>query len=217
MMSREINWEWPLAVLVALTLLVAIWVYPQLPEQVPMHWNVKGQVDSYGSRFTGAFAIPLLNLALYFLFIYLPQLDPRRENYAKFSEVYRVLRYLFHVFLEVLYVVIILTALGYQVPVGRVVPGAVALLLVIIGNFMGRLRFNYFVGIKTPWTLANEEVWRRTHRLSGYVWTISGLLALLSALLLPQDWIWLVFMPLILGAAFFSTAYSYWLFQKIGR
>ncbi|MBO8168674.1 MAG: SdpI family protein [Thermoanaerobacteraceae bacterium] len=216
-MSREIKWEWPLAVLVALTLLVAIWVYPQLPEQVPMHWNVKGQVDSYGSRFKGAFAIPLLNLALYFLFIYLPQLDPKRENYAKFSEVYRVLRYLIHVFLEVLYVVIILTALGYQVPVGRVIPGAVALLLVIIGNFMGRLRFNYFVGIKTPWTLANEEVWQRTHRLSGYVWTISGLLALLSALLLPQSWIWLVFMPLILGAAFFSLAYSYWLFQKIGR
>ncbi|WP_366923501.1 DUF1648 domain-containing protein [Metallumcola ferriviriculae] len=213
----KINWEWPLLLLVIGTLAVGIWAYPQLPDQVPMHWNVQGEVDDYGSRLTGAFAIPLLNVAIYFLFIFLPRLDPKYDNYRKFSEVYRIFRYAMHLFFTGLYLVTIATALGNPLPIGRIVPAGVALLLLVIGNYLGRVRHNYFLGIRTPWTLANEEVWRKTHRLTGYLWTGTSLTALVAALMLPQDLIWMVFFPLILGPPFFAVGYSYWLYRRISH
>ncbi len=216
-MSKEIKWEWPLLVLVALTFIAALWVYPQLPERVPMHWNFRGEVDGYGGRFAGAFGIPLLNLAIYVLFIFLPWLDPKYENYSKFPEVYRILRYAIQLFLVGLYLIVIASALGHPVPVGRIVPAGVALLMVIIGNYLGRVRHNYFLGIRTPWTLASEEVWRKTHRLTAYIWTAAAVIALIAALLLPQSLVWMVFFPLILFPPVFSVGYSCWLFKRLNH
>jgi uncharacterized membrane protein len=174
--------DWPALLLILGGLAAGVLLYSHLPDRVPSHWNIRGEVDAYSSRFWGAFGIPLMNAGIYVLMSALPSIDPRRQNYAKFAGTYRQFKLLMAVFFTGLYSLVIANSLGYRVPVDRVVPFGISLLFLVIGNFMGQIRHNYFVGIKTPWTLANEEVWRKTHRLGGFVWVASGVAGMVGAL-----------------------------------
>ncbi|OPY58442.1 MAG: Immunity protein SdpI [Pelotomaculum sp. PtaU1.Bin035] len=174
--------EWPLLLIIIGALIAGFIIYPHLPEQVASHWNLKGEVDRYSSRTWGAFGIPIMTTAIYIMMLLLPLIDPRKQNYQKFTGAYRLFRAVMVVFMIGLYAVIVANALGCQVPVGRVVITGVALLFIVMGNFMGQIRQNYFVGIKTPWTLANEAVWQKTHRLAGRLWVGAGLIGLAAAL-----------------------------------
>ncbi|MBO8128677.1 MAG: SdpI family protein [Peptococcaceae bacterium] len=211
--NKEYRWvdilrqDWPL-ILILLGLLVAAFVvYPQLPERVPMHWNAGGEVDRYGSRFTGAFAIPLLTIGIYIGMLVFPLMDPRRANYANFSTAYRAIRTGLVLFLAVLYGIVTTNALGYEVNVARVVPITLGLLFILIGNFLTQVRHNYFVGIRTPWTLASEEVWRKTHRVGGFAFVLAGIISILAAFLPAPANFWVVIGSLI-GAAAITTIYS---------
>ncbi|WP_211321996.1 SdpI family protein [Brockia lithotrophica] len=160
-------------------LVAAFSLYPQLPERVPVHWNLEGEVDRYGSRLEAAFEIPLLTLGLYLLMLVTPLIDPNRRNYGRFLGAYRVIRWSFVFFMVVVYGIVMTSALGHAVDVGRWVEVVLSLIFVVTGNVMGQIKPNYFVGIRTPWTLADEEVWRRTHRLAARVWVFGGLICLL--------------------------------------
>jgi len=181
---------------------------------VPTHWNFQGQVDDYSSRAFGAFMIPLLNIGIYLMMLFMPLIDPRRDNYARFTGAYQYLRWGTVLFMSVLYGTTILSALGMQINIGMVVKGFVALLFILIGNFMGQMRPNYFVGIKTPWTLANEQVWEKTHRMSGKLWVGAGILELALA---PVQALWgaYLFFGLVLAMAIIPIAYSYFIFRKL--
>jgi len=162
MMKKILNFikkDWFIIAILALTFMVSLYFYPRLPNRVPSHWNIKGQIDGYSGRFFGAFGISLMNLAFYFLFIFLPYLDPKKANYAKFPSAYKLIRYSFHLLFAGIQATVLLVALGYHINVGLVIGLGTSLLFVVIGNVMGKFKHNYFVGIKTPWTLANEEVW----------------------------------------------------------
>ena len=171
---NTVRHDWPLWVLMAGVLLASFVIYPYLPDQVPGHWNIHGQVDAYYPRSFGAFFPPLLAIAIYLLMLFTPVLDPRRDNYVRFKSAYTFLRWITIIFLVLIYAAAILAALGYQINIGIVVKALVAVLFIMIGNYMGQFRHNYFVGIKTPWTLANEEVWQRTHRIAGRIWVLGG-------------------------------------------
>jgi len=203
--------EWIGLLLIIATFVVGIIVYPSLPEQVPSHWNIRGEVDDYSSRFWGAFGIPLLNLGLFCLMWVLPLIDPRRQNYRHFSRGYRIFRLAMVLFLTILYGVIISVALGYAVPVNKVVLLCVSLLLLVIGNFMSTFRHNYFVGIKTPWTLASEEVWQKTHRLGAKLFVALGILGIIAAFGPP--FLNYVFFAGIMVAVFVPFVYSYLLYR----
>lgn len=215
-----LNWatlgrDWPLWILMAGFLVVAFFVYPHLPDQVPSHWNIHGQVDAYSSRFFGAFFEPLLAPALYLLLILLPLADPRKENYVRFAGAYAFLRWALLIFMYGLYVVTLLASLGYTVNPGLFVKAGVAVLFIIIGNFMGQFRHNYFVGIKTPWTLADEEVWRRTHRLGGRIWVLCGLGCLALS---PFSGVWdYLYFALIVLMVLYPMVYSYVIFERQKR
>ncbi|MEA4925891.1 MAG: SdpI family protein [Syntrophomonadaceae bacterium] len=206
--------EWPLLLLMAGLLLTAVLVYPHLPDQVPSHWNMQGEVDDYQGRFFGAFFAPLLTVGLYLLLLFLPLIDPKRDNYLKFKGAYTFLRWGLVVFMAVVYGLTILAALGYAINIGLAVKAMVSFLLIVIGNFMGQFRHNYFVGIKTPWTLANEEVWQRTHRLGGKLWVIGGLFCLAVS---PFDagWAAVIFFGAIMVMTIVPILYSYLLFAKL--
>lgn len=176
-----IRTEWPLLFIIVGTLIAGWLIYPHLPEQVASHWNLRGEVDGYASRTWGAFGLPLMTAAIYLLMLLLPSIDPRKQNYQKFAGAYRLFRAVMVLFMTGLYVVVVASALGGQIPVGRVVITGMALLFIVIGNFMGQIRQNYFVGIKTPWTLANEVVWQKTHRLAARLWVGAGLIGLVAA------------------------------------
>lgn len=206
-LNENLRKDWFL-LLILLGLLVAAFIaYPQFPERVPIHWNVKGEIDGYGSRFTGAFAIPLLTTGIYIGMLLLPLVDPRRANYARFSTAYRALRAGLVLFLTLLYGVTTAVALGHGINVSRVILISLGILFIIIGSFLPKVQANYFVGIKTPWTLASEETWRKTHRLGGPIFVMDGLVSILASFLAAPLNFRLVIGSL-LGATVIPTIYS---------
>jgi uncharacterized membrane protein len=211
---EQIRSDWPLILLLLAMLAAAFFIYPHLPERVPSHWNIHGQVDGYSSRFWGAYAMPLLNAGIYFLMLVAPYIDPRRDNYVKFSSVYRVMKALLICFFAGMYILVILAALGYPVSVDRFVPLGIAFLIIIIGNYMGKFRHNYFVGIKVPWTLADEAVWRKTHRLAAPLWVAAGFCGVVGALFGGMTAFVLLLAPLAL-ASIIPVIYSYRLYKRL--
>jgi len=205
--------DWPLWVLMVGLLIIAVWVYPHLPDKVPSHWNIQGEVDGYQSRFWGAFFAPLMAMGLYLLLLFLPIIDPKRDNYLRFTSAYSFMRWSLVIFMAIIYGITILVALGYSINVGLVVKAMVSFLLIIIGNFMGQFRHNYFVGIRTPWTLANEEVWQRTHRLGSRIWVIGGLVCLAMSVF-NTVWSAVVFFTVIMIMTLVPIIYSYIIFNK---
>ena len=211
----NIKKELPIILIIVLMFAASIYFYPQLPDKIPTHWNFKGEIDGYSGKLSGAFLMPVMNIIMYGLFIFMPAIDPKKENYKLFESTYIYFRYLFHIFFLGIHGLIIAAALGYNVDTGRLVTLAVSLLLMLMGNVMGRLKHNYFVGIKTPWTLADEEVWRKTHRLGAILWTAGGLMGVIMSLL-RQSMGW-VFIAVIAVMTFIPIVYSYLIFSKLKK
>jgi len=214
-LSKNIKQDWPVLFFILATLAAGLLLYPRLPDMMPGHWNIKGQIDGWVSKPFGVLFFPLLNLGLYPLMLLLPRIDPRRENYRRFAGVYRLIRLFLHVFLALLYIVTLLAALGYTLRVDAIVKFAVSLLILVLGNYMGKIKHNYFVGIKTPWTLASEEVWYKTHRFAAPLWVGAGILGMAISVF-RQVWLnWLYFASLIV-IGLVPIIYSYFLFRKTG-
>lgn len=210
--------DWIVIGIITLTFIFTLYFYPSLPSKIPNHWNSKGQIDGYSGRLFGAFLIPLMNLAFYFLFIFLPYLDPKKANYEKFPAAYKLLRYSFHILFACIQVTILLVALGHPVNVGMVIGVGVSLLFVVIGNVMGKFKHNYFVGIKTPWTLENEEVWVKTHRMAAPLWVVGGIVSAFFAILLDGKTSSSI--ALLITVSIISIVpmiYSYVIFKKLDK
>lgn len=162
-------------------------LYARLPAVIPMHWGISGAADGFAPRI-GAFYTPLLTAGLLLLLQLLPRIDPHRENYARFAESYAAFRLALALFLGLTEASMLCEALRPgTLDIGRVITAGVGLLLCVIGNFMPKFRHNYFVGIRTPWTLADEQVWYATHRLGGRVWFAGGLALAVLAFAVPAD------------------------------
>lgn len=162
-------------------LLTAV-LYPSLPEQIPTHWNLDGTV-TYGERYT-IFFLSGMGLLFAVMFDVLPKIDPRRQNYEKFGRFYDLFCVLMEFFLLIVNGVILTETLRPgTLSVPMVTMLSIGVLFVVIGNFMPKFKSNFYMGIKTPWTLSSEEVWRKTHRLGGRCFCLSGLLFLICAFL----------------------------------
>lgn len=188
----KLTWrtEWPHWLLLAAMFALAAAAWHTAPDRIPMHWNLAGHVDRYGGRFEGLLAIPLLALAIYGLMILLPRLDPGRANYAAFGPAYSTLRLLLLVVMAALYGLVHLWMRGVHAPIGVWVPLIVGALFIVIGNLLGKVRPNWFVGIRTPWTLSSKVAWTGTHRAGRWVFIFMGALMMLCAAL-PAGWfIW---------------------------
>ncbi len=206
--------EWPLMILLLGTIAYGFYVYPTLPDKVPSHWNVYGEVDSWGSPFWGAFGIPLLNLGAYLMLLLTPYIDPKKEKYLQFARPYTVFRYVFHFFLTGLYAIIIVAAAGRAVPVDQLVPIGISILFIVIGNYMGKIRQNYFFGVRTPWTLASDEVWQKTHRFAGPLWVSAGIICLISSTFGGLT-SFIIFFSMIAVMVIVPIVYSYLLYKKL--
>ncbi|NMA68977.1 MAG: SdpI family protein [Desulfitobacterium sp.] len=202
------------AVLIIINFIIAFLVYPKLPEQVPSHWNFKGEVDGYSGPFAGAFMLPLVLLGCYIMFWIIPRIDPRRANYMKMGRVFWIISTALIVFLSALYWSTIAIALGYMENLPPLIYLGSGLLFIILGNYFGKIRFNYTLGIRTPWTLANEEVWYKTHRFAGPIWIIGGLVMVIAGFL-PSFWPPVIFVISLLIITLIPMVYSFILFRKI--
>lgn len=176
---------WPAGLITLISWLIAFWYYPRLPERVPIHWGAGGLPDGYGSRLTGVLVWPLVISATTLLFALLPAIDPRRRHYAHFRTPYLLLAALVLGFFLVLQLVTMgATLSGGRLDLGRIIVPGIGLLFLGLGFALPRLRSNWFVGIRTPWTLEDERVWAETHRFGGRVFAVLGLLMLLGGGLL---------------------------------
>jgi uncharacterized membrane protein len=199
--------------LIAGMLLFGILSRPTAPERFPMHWNLHGEIDRYGGRFEGLFALPLMALGVYLLLRFLPRLDPGRANYANFVPAWATLQVAVIVLLAGVYGIVQASARGTAIEVRTVMPLAIGALFVVLGNVLGKLRPNWFFGIRTPWTLSSAESWNRTHRLGGWVFILLGLLTMGTALVAPGRSI-RIMAGLILFATLGLAAYSYVVWRR---
>ena len=166
--------------LVCAALILGFYFYSHFPEKVVTHWNYAGEADGYGGRAAGAFAVPAMLAVMYFLFLFLPYFDPKKERYADFSEVYLKFRTAIIFCLFAVFSASGLYNLGFNIPIGKTVSLVIGLLMIFLGNLMGKLKKNWFVGIRTPWTLSSENVWNKTHRFGGFAFVIFGLLIIIT-------------------------------------
>lgn len=172
--------EWPLCLLLAMMFLAAAVTWPTAPERIPVHWDVHGEVNGYGGKFEGLLLIPIIALVLYLIFLILPRLDPLHMNYAGFSGAYTIFRFTLLLFLAVVEGIIHLWIRGHTVPIRVVMPILVGALFLGLGGVLGKLRPNWFLGIRTPWTLMSRRSWTKTHEAARWIFWIAGVVLIVG-------------------------------------
>ncbi len=177
------NWRLELALLLIVAAMFAgsAAVWPTAPDRIPMHWNASGEVDRYGGKVEGLFLVPLIGLGIYLGMRYLPRIDPGRANYARFRGAYSALRTGILLVMGIIHATVLLWSVGRPVNVAAVVPFAVGGLFLLVGSLLGKVRPNWFVGVRTPWTLSSKQSWIRTHRLGGWLFMALGLMFITAA------------------------------------
>ena len=188
-------------------------MYQLLPQEIPIHWNIKGQIDGYGPK-SMVWIVASMPLLVLFLMWITPKIDPSKDNYKKFESSYLIIRTLIVLMMLSIHWIIILATLGVVNDINSWIQVVMGVLFIFLGNFMPKIRHNYFLGIKTPWTLANEVVWKKTHRLGGYLFAISGMLVLIS-IPFGQVVSMSVMMGSILATALMTVVYSYLAYRRI--
>lgn len=180
------RWIVPSFIIIA-AFLTGLISYPYLPEQLPTHWNASGMPDEYRSKTFAIWLMPALMILLFLSFQIIRVIDPKRKNIVKFSkDIDMINNSLLFVFL-IIHGTTILYGLGWDINMSMVMPVIIGIVFVVIGNYMPRFKFNYFIGIRTPWTLSSEHVWTKTHQISGKLYVIGGFLLLLCSFL-PIKW-----------------------------
>lgn len=201
-------------IIIALMVAVSLWAWGQVPAdaQVPIHWNAAGQPDDYGSKFVGIFLLPLVSVGIVALFSLIRYIDPKRANIERSAAAFRATLYGVLCFMLALHVAAMLNTVGYTFNLGYVAAPAVGIMFIVMGNYMGKIRRNYMFGVRTPWTLASELSWNKTHRLAGKLFVGAGLLIVLAAFWNPLFAIYTM-----MGAIFVTLAltmgYSYWVWK----
>jgi len=200
--------------LIIITLLIGLQLYPKLPSEVPTHWNAQGQVDDFGSKNFAVFFFPVLALAIYLLMTFIPLIDPLKKRYKEFSLQYFWIKTIIIIFMLALYLFSLFAALGSKINIVYVIVPAISLMLILLGSFMPKIKKNYFVGVRTPWTLHSEEVWNKTHKFAGKSFIAIGTISLLG--LLVKEYVFFIFIPVVILGSLAPVVYSYFVFKKIG-
>jgi len=198
-------------VLMALSFVIGFYVYPMLPASVASHWDAAGEVNGYMPAFWGVFLIPILSIALFLVFLAIPRIDPLSANINKKD--YHGFILVVILFLFLVHIQTLLWNLGTEISFSLTMPLLLGGLFFYLGGFLGKAKRNWFIGIRTPWTMSSDAVWEKTHRLGGWLFKVVGVLAILS-ILLPANGI-LVVIALMIGAAIATVVYSYLVYRDL--
>lgn len=191
---------------------VAAWLYPDLPEQIPTHWNIQGEVDDYTAKPWGVVIMPLAAILIFVVMRLIPVISPKGFRTDKFLDVINVFAVTLVGFMSGVTILVLLEASGRDVRINEMIFAGVGLLFIVLGNYMGKVRKNFFIGIRTPWTLASDEVWSRTHRLGGKVFVLIGLFMILHGFVrFPAQWLF----ASIVIVALVPVIYSYVIYRRI--
>ena len=198
--------------LIAIAILAGLLLWSRLPDPMPAHWNAAGEIDGYMSKFWGVFLIPIISIALAGLFLIIPNIDPLKANIAQFRSTFNWFIVVFVVYMLYVYALTLFAALGTSFNMTLMLLPAVGLLFIGIGYLMNGAKRNFFIGIRTPWTLSSDTVWDETHKLGSKLFMLGGVVTILCAFL-GESGIWIMLVAM-LGAAFAPIVYSYVLYQR---
>jgi uncharacterized membrane protein len=197
--------------------MVGVSLWNRLPDPMASHWNVNDQVDGYMSRSWGVFLMPLITLGMFLLFLVIPNIDPLKANIVKFREAFNLFIALIVGFMVYVYALTLLWNLGYtNFGLGQALMPAMGALFIFVGYLLRKAKRNFFIGIRTPWTLSSDQVWDETHRIGAMLYTVSGILALLGSFFGGPIAFVLLMGPL-LGSTLFLVIYSYVLYRRETR
>ncbi|ALC89108.1 hypothetical protein AM500_04360 [Bacillus sp. FJAT-18017] len=199
-------------IIIASTIILWLVFYNRLPGEVPIHWNASGEVDGYATKLNAMLMSIGTMVLIYLVLVFIPRIDPKKSNYKYFSKGYSIINLSTLLLFFVINILMLLAGLDYKVNVSIVMPILVGITFIVIGNYMPQMKPNYFVGIKTPWTLNDENNWKQTHRFGGRTFIIGGLLLILS-IFLPARFVDISF-PIILVILLSPIVYSFILFKK---
>ena len=211
-MSTKTTFLIVIMLLTAITL-VGLLLWNQLPDQMASHWGADDQANGTSSKFWGVFLVPIMGTFMAALFLAIPSIDPLKANIAQFRESFNVFTILMVIFMAYVQGLTLAWNLGFtNFRMSAALLPAMGLLFFFVGDMVRKAKRNFFIGIRTPWTLSSDSVWDETHRIGGQLFKVSGILALVGALF-PAYALWFMLIPL-LGSTIFTVAYSYVLFQR---
>jgi uncharacterized membrane protein len=215
MIVQTLKKEWYVVVLLILPFIFSAYIWDELPDEVPTHFNLQGEADNWGPKWVNAIMFPAIGLGTYLLLVFLPLIDPKKriESTQKPIAAIRIITSMFMVFM---YAFIMAESMGTDINFSIYLQIAIGMLFLVLGNYMHSIKQNYFIGVRTPWTLENETVWKRTHRITAKVWTIGGLIMMIAPLTISHSVAyWSIFGVVIAVLVLVPVIYSYVIFQQL--
>lgn len=213
-MIISIKKEIPILGIALLPILYLGFVWNSLPENVPLHWNLNGEIDNWGSKYTLIGLVFLMPILTYILMLVIPKIDPKKRIEVMGGK-YDQFKFILVAFMSVLSIFIIYISKNQKLSSPGIIFVLVGILYISLGNYFKVIKQNYFIGIKTPWTLENEEVWKLTHLLAGKMWVIGGLAVVIFSLIFPENSNLYFFMGITAIISIVPIVYSYLVYKKL--
>lgn len=206
--------EIPILLIVLIPFIYLAYIWNTLPETVPVHWNWKGEIDDWGDKSMLILITFLLPGLTYILFSIIPLIDPKKKI-QNMGNKYHNLKFLMVLFMSALALFIIYSVKEQSITNPSLIILAIGLLYILLGNYMKTIKANYFIGIRTPWTLENETVWKSTHILAGKLWFIGGLAIIISSLTTSKSFNSIFFITVTVLITLIPLIYSYLQYKKL--
>lgn len=214
-MNLELKKELPIIGIVLTPFVYLTIIWDSLPQRVPIHWNYKGEIDNWGDKFSLILMLLLLPVLMYVLMTFIPKIDPKNRISLMGGKFYQ-LKFFLVLFMSLVALLIVYTTKERSVNNPNLVFALLGVLLIVFGNYFKVIQPNYFIGIRTPWTLENNEVWKSTHVFAGKIWVIGGFMVVLGGLVLTNVFR-NVFIFIILALALIPVIYSFIKFKQIQK
>jgi len=199
--------------IILISFIVGLYYYSKMPDQLASHWNTKGEVDGYMSKFWSLFLMPIVSLVMFLLLVFVPKIDPLKKNIEKFRKYFDTFIVLMVLFLFYVYILTIAWNIGKRFDMGQAMIPAMGILFYYIGILVGHAERNWFIGIRNPWTLSSDKVWEKTHKVGGKLFKGVGIVALLG-MFFPSSIIYFVLVPVIFVSVYL-VIYSYFTYKKL--
>jgi uncharacterized membrane protein len=208
--KREI-WLW---LILAAPLILFMALHSRLPDKIPSHFDMRGHANAYMSPGSFILVMTAISVFLYLLTLVLPMIDPKKANYILFAKTYEIIRIMVLLVFTAITCLSLLIAIGISVNITRIIFLIILLLFMVMGNFLSNVRPNWFIGIRTPWTLSSESVWKKTHQFGGKLMFFAGLAGFICCIFLPDILMIWIFSILVGGASLIPVVYSYIIYRK---
>jgi len=215
-MKRSLGKEIPLFIIVLLPFLYLGYSWKDLPDQVPLHWNLNGEIDRWGNKSELIFIPLLLPLLIYVIFLVVPKIDPKGKI-KNMGNKYHNIKLILTVFMSFLALFILYAAKHQSISNPNYLVLLIGILFVMLGNYFKTIKPNYFIGIRTPWTLENEAVWKATHKMGGILWFAGGLIIVIGSLILNQKLNFRLLFIVTTVITIIPVVYSYLKFTKLPK